>query len=125
MSGGKFLDIPNEKIISDFKRLGIKPITGRYYRASSRFSEQGCCPISCQLVAAEKASLAAYKDYTLSDIAIENLAKEYWEDLSISHDDGFTNLVLFLHGFDSVMITKDSPYLQKGRELRALLFGKE
>lgn len=121
---GSFLSIPNEKIVEDFKKIGIKPITGRYFRPETRFSEMGCCPISCQLLTAEKAHIDDMRNYLLGDVYIEELAKKYWPDLN-EKDDEFTNLTLFLHGFDNITIERQNPYLKKGRELRALLFNNE
>lgn len=121
---GRFLDIPNEKIVADFKKLGILPTAGNYYRIKDRYSEEKCCPITCQLASEGIIDLDNLNNITCLELYLENLSKEIWPDLN-EKDDESTNLSLFLYGFDNVTIQWQSPYLKKGRELRELLFNSD
>ena len=122
---GRFLDIPNEKIAEDFKALGILPTTGKYYRGKDKYGDESCCPITCQLASGGVIDLAAINEMANPTLTIEDLARDEWPDLNEKDDNGYTNLVYFLHGYDSVRIEQQNPYLKKGRELRRLIFNSD
>lgn len=125
----RFLDIPNEKIVEDYKRYNLIPTCGEYYR-NSYMGKEGdyCCPITCQVIAGGKVSLKNLKQEESKSQFLSDKSKITWPDLAIYNSHGNNMAAAFISGFDSDQSSSlwmNKEYFEKGRELRKLLFNND